>query len=76
MLNILSGYEKKNVSGTIRVNGEAISSCGRKKSKYITQNYALHRLITVQEAMNFAANFKMNGASSSDKIYKVSEIGS
>lgn len=71
LLNILSGYTTKNVSGSIRINGSENEQKIRKRSKYIRQNYALHHFITVREAMNFAANFKLHGSSQTCKNLKV-----
>lgn len=73
MMNILSGYTRKDVSGIVRMNGEENIAAIRKKSKYIMQDYSLHHFITVREAMKFSANLKLIGVSETCKNCKVSE---
>ena len=75
LLNVLSGYTKNISSGKVSF-GDVESRCDKaKSSKFIMQNYSLHRFITVREAMSFAANLKLHGVSNTCKNYKVSEIG-
>lgn len=74
LLNILSGYTSNNVSGSIRINDIENGQEMRKQSKYVRQNYALHHFITVREAMNFSANFKLHGMSQACKNNKVSSF--
>lgn len=59
LLNILSGFTKKHVSGSVKLNGKFNETEIRLRSKYIMQDYSLHRYITVKEAMIFAANLKL-----------------
>lgn len=73
LLNILSGYKTRNVSGVARLNGRDDVREIRRRSKFIMQNYTLHYFITVKEAMNFAANLKLHDESSNNKSLKVSE---
>lgn len=59
LLNILSGFVTKNVSGTIRINGvECVDESFKRQSTYIMQEENLHSLLTVREAMNFAVKLK------------------
>lgn len=59
LLDILSGFQRSNVSGTIRLNGEVIStSAVRRQSSYVPQDNKLHDFLTVGEAMMFAATFR------------------
>lgn len=73
LLNILSGYTTKNVSGAVRLNGRDDVREIRDRSKFIMQNYTLHDFITVKEAMTFAANLKLYDVNSNIKSRKVSE---
>jgi ABC-type multidrug transport system ATPase subunit len=70
LLNILSGYTKNIDSGRITI-GDGEYHGIQRSSKYIMQNYNLHRYITVREAMIFAANLKMHGVSDTCRTYKV-----
>lgn len=73
LLNVLSGYTTCNVSGSVRINGRASRNDVQCKSNYITQDYSLHPFITVYEAMQFAANLKLNHINVVDRNRKVSE---
>jgi ABC-type multidrug transport system ATPase subunit len=72
LLKALSGYTTKNISGSIRINDEENIQVIRKRSNFIMQNSTLHHFITVWEAMQFAANFKLHGVSKACKNIKVS----
>lgn len=74
LLDVLSGYRKDISSGRVTIGDGDNRRDSNKRSKYIMQNYTLHRFITVHEAMTFAANLKMHGVSKTCKNYKVSEI--
>lgn len=59
LLNILSGLSHSQVSGSIKINKEAVSSREiRKMSSYVMQDNKLHDFLTVYETISFAANFK------------------
>ena len=59
LLNILSGFKQREVSGSIKINGNAVTSTDvRKISSYVMQENKLHRFLTVYETMMFAASFK------------------
>lgn len=62
LLNILTGFTSKLTSGTITVNSKN-RDLGRFRSQavYIMQDCELQRLLTVNEAMLFSANFKIGG---------------
>ncbi|XKL67552.1 hypothetical protein PGB90_003043 [Kerria lacca] len=60
LMDIISGFRLRNVSGCIYVNGkEKNIKQLTKKSSYIMQDDVLQPLITVLEAMMFAANIKL-----------------
>lgn len=60
LLNILSGYQTKNVTGSVKVNGnERDAKQFRHVSSYVMQDSLLHPLLTVQEAMRFSVNLKI-----------------
>lgn len=60
LLNILSGYVTHHVSGKIYVNGQSRNIQNfRKISRYILQDKCVHKGISVEESMRFAANFKL-----------------
>lgn len=68
LLNILSGYIAKNISGSIEVN----ETC---KRSYIMQEENLHKLLTVMESMTFSINLKTGSRLSPiEKKRKVIEI--
>lgn len=59
LLNILSGLSHSRVSGSIKINKEAVSTRKiRKMSSYVMQDNKLHDFLTVYETVSFAANFK------------------
>lgn len=59
LLDVLSGFKLHNVTGTVRMNGEAFpTSAVRRKSSYVPQENKLHGFLTVGEAMIFAATFR------------------
>lgn len=59
LLNVLSGLQTSQVSGTINLNENKISSSViRKIASYIMQETALHEYLTVKETVMFAASFK------------------
>lgn len=72
LLNILSGYTRQHVSGSVNVND--IDCDIRKRSTYIMQDYTLHRFITTREAMNFAANFTLGDVDKAFKNFKVTSV--
>lgn len=72
LLNVLSGYKRKNVGGWIRINGDEDVKEIKNRSNYIMQNYTLHRFVTVREAMMFAVNLKLHGVSETCTNGKVS----
>jgi ATP-binding cassette, subfamily G (WHITE), member 1 len=59
LLDVLSGFRYKNVTGSIQINESEISTrLVRKVSSYIMQENNLHGFLTVKETMMFAENFK------------------
>lgn len=74
LLDVLTGFTRKNVSGAIKINGNENICAIRKRSKYIMQDYLIQHFITVREAMNFAANLKLLGVSRASKTGKVITI--
>jgi len=59
LLDCLSGFRVNNISGTITYNDDVISTRKIKEvSSYFMQEQMLHILLTVNELMNFAINFK------------------
>lgn len=60
LLNILSGYTSTNLTGVIKVNGNAANQKAiRWKSSYIMQENKLHEFLTVFETMSFAMKLKI-----------------
>lgn len=60
LLNLLSGYKSKDVTGTVKVNGSLRDQKQfRHMSSYVMQDSLLHPLLTVQEAMRFSVNLKI-----------------
>lgn len=74
LLNVLSGFVKKRVTGNVKINGESDMQEIRRRSKYIMQDYKLHSFITVQEAMQFSANFQLTGFDENFKLEKVNTL--
>lgn len=59
LLDVLSGFRRSNVTGTVRMNGEVFStSAVRRESSYVPQDNKLHDFLTVGEALNFAGTFR------------------
>lgn len=57
----LSFYRTSKIEGSVTMNGkERDISLFRKLSAYIMQDNQLHSNLTVEEAMNVAANLKLN----------------
>lgn len=66
LLNVLTGFTTKNISGAIRINGSAKNfKMIRNQSAYIMQDQYLHPLLTVRETMSFAIKFKTGASLSS-----------
>lgn len=57
LLDCLSGFRTKNVSGSITINDNNQISI-RKNSSYIMQEHTLHELLTVYETMMLSMNLK------------------
>ncbi|CRL06232.1 CLUMA_CG018947, isoform A [Clunio marinus] len=75
LLNILSGFTKGSVSGSIKINGkDSKNGKFREISKYIMQDFSLHRFITVEESMKFAANLTRCNESEDFKNLKITSI--
>ncbi|XP_076247006.1 ATP-binding cassette subfamily G member 4 isoform X2 [Calliopsis andreniformis] len=74
LMDVLAGYRTNGVTGNIMVNSR-IRNLGefRNLSAYIMQNDNLQPLLTVQEAMNIAANLKLT-ASHQLKKQKIDQI--
>ncbi|XP_058455667.1 ATP-binding cassette sub-family G member 4-like [Malaya genurostris] len=59
-LNVLSGYRKSGVSGQLRIDGSILSSRHKRKLiSYTPQEASLWMNLTVDESINFAADFKL-----------------
>lgn len=67
LLNILSGFVRNNVSGSIKVNGEEQNDSFRKQSTFIMQEENLHSLLTVRESMTFAVKLKTGKSLNNDQ---------
>lgn len=76
LLDILSGYKKTGIQGTVYVNGEMRElKSFRKMSAYITQDDRLQPLLTVQENMQIAADLKLpTEVTPREKRKKIHEI--
>ncbi|XP_001653359.2 ATP-binding cassette sub-family G member 4 [Aedes aegypti] len=76
LLNILSGFKKNGVIGSVTINGETMSDESfRNKCVYISQDYDLMDHLTVREIMDYAAELKMPISSSRMvRIKKVNDI--
>lgn len=60
LLNILSGYNSKDNSGVVKINGSLRDSKQfRHISSYVMQDSLLHPQLTVREAMSFSVNLKI-----------------
>lgn len=66
----------KNVSGSVRINGEDRNDeAFKKQSTYIMQEENLHSLLTVREAMNFAVKLKTgNLLTSKQREIKIASV--
>jgi ABC-type multidrug transport system ATPase subunit len=78
LLNILSGFIRQNVFGSIKVNGDdRQDEMFRRNSTYIMQEENLFGLLTVREAMTFAVKLKtgnvMKENQREEKIFSVLE---
>ncbi|KAG5672394.1 hypothetical protein PVAND_002525 [Polypedilum vanderplanki] len=60
LLNILSGYQRKNVKGSIELNGIQSSQLIQEFSSYVMQEYTFHKYITVRETLLFRINCKIS----------------
>jgi ABC-type multidrug transport system ATPase subunit len=71
LLNILSGYSSKNITGVVKVNGSVRDPKQfRHVSSYVMQDNLLHPLLTVQEAMSFSVNLKIGKELNADEKEK------
>lgn len=60
LLNVLSGYNVKNTTGVVKVNGSPRNRRQfRHLSSYVMQDSLLHPWLSVEEAMRFAVNLKI-----------------
>lgn len=73
LIRLLTGYTRKNVTGSIVIEGLENARDMRRQLKYIMQDSTLHCYITVREAMEFASNLKLNSVSNTCRSFKVSE---
>ncbi|XP_058453461.1 ATP-binding cassette sub-family G member 4-like [Malaya genurostris] len=65
LLNILSGFKKHGVIGSVMVNGETLSDeAFRNRCVYIPQDFDLLEFLTVTEILDYAAELKMSRTSS------------
>lgn len=65
LLNILTGFQKSNISGSINylgAEGKQGLHVYRKESCYIQQDDQLHPLFTIQEVMTMAADLKLGNS--------------
>lgn len=63
LLNILSGYESRNVQGSVKINENDVSTkVLRDVSSYVMQEYVLHDYLTVHETLMFAASFRIENS--------------
>lgn len=59
LLDCLSGFREKNVSGTFMLNGSLVSINTIKQiSSYVMQEHTLHTLLTINEIMHFSINLR------------------
>lgn len=76
LLDVLSGYKQTNVNGAIYVNGRIRNlDLFRKMTCYITQDDHLQTLLTVQENMVIAAEFKLGvNVTEVEKLSRIEDI--
>ena len=68
LLNILSGFVRSNVYGSIKLNGkERNDDSFRKQSTFIMQEENLHSLLTIRESMTFAVKLKTGKSLNNDQ---------
>ncbi|XP_070503278.1 ATP-binding cassette sub-family G member 1-like [Chironomus tepperi] len=59
LLDCLSGFREKNVSGSFMLNGSPVSKNAIKRiSSYVMQEHTLHTLLTINEIMNLSINLR------------------
>ncbi|CAH0380979.1 unnamed protein product [Bemisia tabaci] len=78
LLNAISGFTSKGISGSLLVNGQQRDEkLFRKLSCYITQEDMIQPMLTLQEVMMFAAELKLSGETTlKHKLQLVHEIQS
>lgn len=69
LLNALSGFQKKDIRGNIKMNGLKIDEY-RSHIVYIMQDNHLQPLLTVSESMNFAVKLKTGNSLNAFKKWK------
>lgn len=69
LLNALSGFQRENISGNIKMNGQDIDKY-RSNLAYILQDNHLQPLLTVSESMNFAVKLKVGNSLNAFKKWK------
>ncbi|XP_053673623.1 ATP-binding cassette sub-family G member 1-like [Anopheles nili] len=68
LLNVLSGFKKANVTGQLRVDGQRLSERrSRKIISYTQQEVCLWPALTVEESLNYAAEFKLPSSTDRDQ---------
>uniref|UniRef100_A0A1B6C8R7 ABC transporter domain-containing protein n=1 Tax=Clastoptera arizonana TaxID=38151 RepID=A0A1B6C8R7_9HEMI len=77
LLNAISGYRSKGITGKLLVNGQPRDeSKFRKMSCYITQEDLLQPMLTLNELMMFAADLKLSSVEKKQKKAVVNDIQS
>jgi ABC-type multidrug transport system ATPase subunit len=71
LLNVLSGFQKRNVGGSIELNGRQNQRLIQENSSYVMQEYTFHKFITVRETLMFRINCKISKQDDSIKNEKV-----